>query len=120
LQKSVTIAGVAFTIELAERGGTWQAAARRHDGQRVGPTVTDADAARAAQRIEQWLSWQRDHEDKLRALQEAEQAYHRTIAGSAFASPTEGVSAAELQADALRRLERARLALDAVRQRKPE
>ena len=31
-----------------------------------------------------------DHAEALEALQEAQRAYHRTIAGSAFANPTEG------------------------------
>ena len=48
-----------------------------------------------------WKAWQREHTAALEALQEAQRAYHRTIAGSAFASPTEGVSAIEMQKESL-------------------
>jgi hypothetical protein len=67
-----------------------------------------------------WIEWQRDHAAALEELQRVERAYHRTIAGSAFASPTEGPSAVELQKDALDAVEAARVRLDAVRARKPE
>lgn len=120
MQKTVTIGGAPFTIEAAARDDVWQATARGADGERFGPEVTDRDRDRAVARMERWLAWQRDHDEKLHALQEAEQRYHRTIAGSAFAATANGTSATELQADALRRLERARLALDAVRAQKPE
>jgi hypothetical protein len=120
MQKTVTIGGAPFTIEAVLTNGTWTASARGQDGERYGPAFSDADGERAMKRMEQWLAWQHDHDEKLRALQEAEQQYHRTIAGSAFASAAEGPSAAELQNEALRRLEKARLALDAVRAQKPE
>jgi hypothetical protein len=120
LQKSVTIGDAAFTIEVVRHDPVWHAEAHRADGRRFGPTIVDADAARGAERLERWLAWQCEHDEKLRALQEAEEAYHRTIAGSAFASAAEGPSATELQADALRRLEHARLALDAARRQRPE
>lgn len=68
---------------------------------------------------EAWLAWQREHEQALEALQDAERAYHRVIAGSAFASPIEGPSAVELQKEALQRLEDARWRLDEIRQRRP-
>lgn len=69
---------------------------------------------------EPWLAWQREHTAALEALQEAQRAYHRTIAGSAFASPTEGPSAIEMQKEALDAVEAARVRLDEVRARKPE
>lgn len=120
MQKTVTIGGATFTIEAAADPSGWRAAARTADGNPYGPALTDPDRDRAVARLERWVSWQRDHDEKLRALQEAEQAYHRTIAGSAFAAASGGPSATELEADALRRLERARLALDAARRSKPE
>ena len=46
--------------------------------------------------------------------------YHRTIAGSAFASPDEGPSAIELQKESLAAVEAARERLDQVRAQKPE
>ena len=69
---------------------------------------------------ERWREWQREHAAALEALQEAQRAYHRTIAGSAFASPTEGPSATEMQKESLDAVEAARIRLDEIRQRKPE
>ncbi len=65
-----------------------------------------------------WLNWQREHTDALAALQEAQHAYHRAIAGSAFA-PDE-CAALDAQKEALRRLEAARIRLDEVRGRQPK
>ena len=67
----------------------------------------------------QWQAWQREHAEALAALQEAQHAYHRTIAGSAFASPIEGPSPMELQKESLDALEAARRRLDEVRARQP-
>jgi hypothetical protein len=119
VQKTVTIDGAAFTIEAARRDQEWQAEARTAGGERYGPAIVDRDPDAAVARVERWLVWQRDHDAKLRALQEAEQAYHRTIAGSAFVAEADGASRFELQAEALKRLERARMALDEARARKP-
>ena len=69
---------------------------------------------------ERWIAWQREHAAALEALQEAQRAYHRTIAGSAFASPTEGPTAIELQKESLDLVEAARIRLDEIRSRKPE
>ena len=67
-----------------------------------------------------WVAWQREHSAGLEELQQAERNYHRTIAGSAFASPTEGPTAVEMQKEALDAVEAARIRLDAIRARKPE
>jgi hypothetical protein len=69
---------------------------------------------------DRWLEWQREHAAALEALQQAQRAYHRTIAGSAFASPTEGPTAVEVQKESLEAVEAARLRLDEIRSRKPE
>ena len=69
---------------------------------------------------EQWNTWQREHTAALESLQQAQRAYHRTIAGSAFASPTEGPTAIELQQESLHVLEAARVRLDEIRARQPE
>ena len=69
---------------------------------------------------EPWLVWQREHTAALEALQEAQRAYHRTIAGSAFASPTEGPTAIELQKESLDVVEAARVRLDEIRARRPD
>jgi hypothetical protein len=66
-----------------------------------------------------WLDWQLAHAEALAALQEAQRAYHRTIAGSAFASPLEGPSSIEIQKESLAALETARRHLDEVRMRQP-
>jgi hypothetical protein len=68
---------------------------------------------------ESWLEWQREHAAALEALQQAQRAYHRTIAGSAFANPTEGPSAIELQRESLDAVEAARVRLDEIRGRRP-
>jgi len=70
--------------------------------------------------MQEWLAWQHEHADALEALQIAERAYHRTIAGSAFASPTEGPSPGEMQKESLDALEAARARLDEIRARRPE
>ena len=67
-----------------------------------------------------WSEWQRAHAAALQELQEAQRAYHRTIAGSAFANPTEGPTAQEMQKEALDAVEAARLRLDEIRAQKPE
>src|ERR687887_107051 len=49
-----------------------------------------------------------------------EREYHRTIAGSAFANPTEGPTPLELQKESLEAVEAARVRLDEIRARQPE
>ena len=112
--------GPPVTINTAERHGLWTAWAERENGDRFGVECSAASEPEARDKLERWLAWQEAHAAALSTLQEAERAYHRTIAGSAFASPTEGPSALELQKDALARVESARRALDGIRSRKPE
>ena len=69
---------------------------------------------------EPWQAWQREHTAALEALQQAQRAYHRTIAGSAFASATEGPSATEIQKESLDAVEAARVRLDEIRARRPD
>src|SRR5438046_1573206 len=66
-----------------------------------------------------FVEWQREHAAALEALQQAQRAYHRTIAGSAFAGPTEGPTAIELQKESLEAVEAARIRLDDIRSRRP-
>lgn len=104
-----------------ERDGQWIARAVREDtGDPFGVDYAGATRDEAVARLTRWLDWQREHEAALQALQSAERAYHRTIAGSAFASPVEGPSALELQKESLDALEAARLRLDEIRSRRPE
>jgi hypothetical protein len=69
---------------------------------------------------EAWQEWQREHAAALEALQQAQRAYHRTIAGSAFLSPTEDPSATEVQKESLDAVEAARVRLDEIRARRPQ
>jgi len=103
------------------RGGQWIARAVREDnGDPFGTECAGASEAEATRRMSEWLTWQEEHADALDALQRAERAYHRTIAGSAFVSATEGPDAIELQKESLNAVEAARVRLDEVRARKPE
>lgn len=76
--------------------------------------MTGEKAGAAARQAE----WQREHDAALEALRQAEDAYHRVIAGSAFLS-SEDPSAAEVQQDAFQRLEEARRRLGEIRQARP-
>jgi len=108
-------------ILCAERQGRWMAHAVREDtGDPFGIEWTGATEQEAIERLTHWLDWQRDHAAALDALQQAERAYHRTVSGSAFTSPTEGPTAVEIQQDALAAVETARIQLDNIRARKPE
>jgi len=104
-----------------EREGQWVARAFRDDnGDPFGIECVASTRDEALGRLNRWLGWQREHAAALEALQLAERAYHRTIAGSAFVSPTEGPSAVELQKESLEAVEGARVRLDEVRTRRPE
>jgi len=111
----------AYRVRTASKGSTWIAwAERTEDGSRFGIEVDAPTEAEAIARLTRWLEWQREHATALAALQQAERDYHRTIAGSAFASEAEGPSPVEMQTDGLKAVESARLRLDEVRARKPE
>ena len=106
-------------IHATERDGQWIAHAERIDtGDRFGIECLAPTEAGARQRLTGWLDWQETHRAALAALQQAERDYHRMIAGSAFASPTEGASPV-VQKHALEQVEAARVRLDEVRARKP-
>jgi hypothetical protein len=110
-----------YDVSAVERDGQWVARARRRDtGDPFGIECAGSTEAGAIARLRQWLEWQHEHAAALEALQQAEHAYHRTIAGSAFVSPTEGPSAVELQRESLNAVEAARVRLDEIRARKPE
>ena len=109
-----------YRIRTRLNGTTWSAWAEHEDGARFGIECTAPSEAEAAARLTAWLEWQREHADALAELQEAERDYHRTIAGSAFASADEGPSPEDMQRDALKAVEASRLRLDEVRARKPE
>lgn len=108
-------------ILCSEGEGRWVARAVREDtGDPFGIECAGATEHEAIERLRSWLDWQKEHAAALETLQQAERAYHRTVSGSAFANPTEGSTAVEIQRDALAAVERARIELDDVRARKPE
>jgi hypothetical protein len=112
---------VKYLVRAIERDGRWVAHAERADnGDRFGIECSGSSQQEAVSRMQSWLDWQAEHAAALEALQTAENAYHRTIAGSAFASPMEGPSATEMQKESLEAVEAARLRLDEVRARKPQ
>ncbi len=119
--KHLSIGTARYRLLCVERDGQWLAHAEREDtGDPFGIECGGASEAEALDRLMRWLEWQSEHAAALEDLQSAERAYHRTIAGSAFASPTEGPSAIELQKESLEALEAARVRLDEIRARKPE
>jgi hypothetical protein len=116
----LTLGSVRYRLLAVERDGQWIARALRDDtGDPFGIECAGASEAEAIAGLTRWLEWQADHASALADLQRAERAYHRTIAGSAFASPSEGPSAVEMQKESLDALEAARVRLDEIRARRP-
>ena len=82
-----------LTLTAVERDGQWIAYAVREDnGDRFGIECAAASEPDAIGLLTEWLEWQHEHASALEALQRAERDYHRTIAGSAFASPRAGTA----------------------------
>jgi hypothetical protein len=120
IMEETSIGAVRYRIPATERNGQWVACAERADtGDRFGVECTGTSPEEAAEGVARWLEWQHDHAAALEDLQRAEHAYHRAIAGSAFASPTEGPSAIEMQRESLEAVEAARVILDEIRARRP-
>jgi len=65
-----------------------------------------------------FIAWQREHTAALAALQDAQRAYHRSVAATAFQGAAEA-SAEETRRAALDALDAARIKLDEVRARRP-
>ncbi len=119
--KEIAIGDVRYRLIAERRDAQWLANAERvADGERFGVECSGGSEAEATDRLARWLQWQHEHRAALDALQRAEHAYHRMIAGSAFARPTEGPSVVELQKESLEQVEAARVRLDEIRARKPE
>ena len=117
----ITLGDLRYRLVATERDGQWIARAEREDtGRPFGIECGGVTRDDAIGRLTAWLTWQSEHMAAIDALQTAERAYHRTVAGSAFASPSEGPTALELQKESLDEVEAARLRLDEVRARKPE
>jgi len=104
-----------------EREGQWIARAFRDDnGDPFGIECVAPTRDEAIGRLNRWLDWQREHAGALEALQQAERAYHRSLAGAAFGPADEEPAAGELTKESLEAVEGARLRLDQVRALKPE
>src|SRR5689334_16908826 len=117
----ITIADRRYRLLTTERDGRWTARAERDDtGDPFGIECAGDSEPEATARLTRWLEWPVEPAAAPGQLQRPERAYHRTIAGSAFASPTEGPSALEMQKESLDAVESARLRLDEIRVRKPE
>jgi len=84
----VAIGETRYRIVCEQRKDRWFARALRDDnGDPFGVECVGGSEHDAADRLTRWLTWQAEHAAGLAALQQAERAYHRTIACSAFASP---------------------------------
>src|SRR5258708_14179322 len=119
--KHIARGGRRYGIVRAERDGQWIAHALRDDtGDPFGIECGGATEDEAVARLTRWLEWQAEHTAALADLQQAERAYHRTIAGSAFASPSEGPSAIEMPKESLDAVEAALRRLHQGRAEKPE
>jgi hypothetical protein len=115
----LTLGSVRYQVAASESHGRWTATVVRLDnGQHAGPDVTGVTEEQAVQRACRWLEWQYEHALALDALQQAERAYHRVVAGNAFAAGEEG-SSAETQRESLDAVDAARRALDEVRAKRP-
>jgi hypothetical protein len=118
--KHVLIGDKRYRLVSAERDGRWLAHAEREDtGDPFGIECAGPSEADAVSCLTRWLEWQQKHAAALEDLQRAERAYHRTIAGSAFTSPTEGPGPIELQKESLDAVEAARVRLDDIRAGEP-
>jgi hypothetical protein len=118
--REICIGDRQYRIVAVERGGEWTARAELvATGGLFGIECGAATEIAASERLVQWLTWQHEHAFALEALQESERVYHRTIAGSAFANPTEGPAAIELQKEAFKKVEATRVRLDEIRASRP-
>jgi len=68
--------------------------------------------------LTRWLEWQYEHTQALEALQQAERAYHRSMADAAFAIARDS-NAVDGSKASLEQVDAARKALDDVRGRRP-
>jgi hypothetical protein len=117
--KEVVIGARRYQIVASARDGSWIAHALVPEtGQRFGIECLGATEDAAIDRLAVWLEWQDAHADALKALQEAEHAYHRIVTGTAFAEGEPGASAVA-QREALGAVEAFRIRLDDVRARQP-
>ena len=67
-----------------------------------------------------FTAWQREHAAALAELQDAQRAYHRAVASTAFQGAADEPTAEEMRRSSLEALDAARLRLDEVRGRRPQ
>jgi hypothetical protein len=115
----LTLGNASFTLVVVERNGRWAShAVRVDDGQRFGIEVSASSAQEALDRLRRWLQWQHRHESALDELQQAERAYHRAMAGSAFGGSSSETESAERK-NSLEAMKSARAQLDDLRAQRP-
>jgi len=66
-----------------------------------------------------FAAWQQEHSAALAELQDAQRAYHRTVAATAFQGSADELPAEEMRRTSLDALDAARIKLDGVRARRP-
>ena len=119
--RQIAIGRARYRLVAVERNGQWLAHAEDADtGRAFGVACAGPTDDAAVDRLSRWLEWQAEHAAALEALQIAERAYHRTIAGGAFENSTGDLAAAELQAEALDAVDSARIRLDEIRTGRPD
>jgi hypothetical protein len=67
-----------------------------------------------------FAAWHREHAAALADLQDAQRAYHRAVATTAFQGAADEPSAEEMRRVSLETLDAARIKLDEVRARRPD
>jgi hypothetical protein len=118
--KHLSVGSQQYRIDVNELDGRWVAHAMREDtGERFGADGVGATETEAVDRLKSWLEWQAAHAAALETLKAAERAYHRAVAGEAFAGPSERTLLG-LPRQLLDAVEAARLSLDEIRARMPD
>ncbi len=114
----LTVGSITYRLVTVQRDAQFMAYAVRVDtNERFGIETSGADPEEAQSRLAAWLEWQYEHTQALEALQQAERAYHRAMAGAAFATADgDSTEAARLS---LESVNAARAQLDDVRARRP-
>lgn len=115
----LTLGPHTYALHTTEQGGRNVAHAVRVDtGDRFGIDVTGGSEPEALDKLTRWLEWQHEHTQALEALQQAERAYHRSMADAAFAIARDS-NAVDGSKASLEQVDTARKALDDVRGRRP-
>ena len=120
MMMELQIGDCTYRLHVSADLGRWLSYASRVDnGVRFGIECAGATETEAVERLVRWLRWQSDHTAALRALQERERDYHRTVAGSAFATSTHDQLGVEQRRASLDQVDAARRRLDEVRASRP-